>query len=395
MSKRSAYSLFKRTGKKGATWYARFWSEAEQKYVKTVTLNTKARGVASSLAEKKLREGIVPNDDNPLVVPYLKEFWKSDSAYTRQKALRGRPLSPRYIELSASAIRLYIEPYKPFEKLRVSDFTPHAVEKWLLWLQDEGKGGRTTNIALQVLRVAVRRWARLRRLTDPLEGFQKAAEMSRPRGSLSLTELQALIGVKAVRFGNFEKLQPIDPRVRAGVLLSCLSGLRLGECRGLCWEDVNEEQGIITVRQAISADEKEPRAPKWGSTGEVPVPEILLDELRSLAKVSPLGKIGYVLYGADAGKPMSTATLRDGFMKMLDAIGIDAKARAERRLSFHSSRHTFVSLSRLSGIPDFLVQRYARHKSPGMMEQYSHSNILDIAEARKKLDAAVKRPKEA
>ena len=75
---------------------------------------------------------------------------------------------------------------------------------------------------------------------------------------------------------------------------------------------------------------------------------------------------------------------------MLTAIGIDKKARAERNLSFHSLRHTFVSLSRLAGIPDFLVQRYARHKSPTMMEHYTHAQIVDFEDARKKLAAAVK-----
>jgi integrase len=390
MSKRSAYSLFKRAGKKGSTYYARFWSEAEGRYVKTVALGTSKVGLARTRAANLLRQGIVSNEDNPVVLDYLKEFWTEGSVYGRQKALRGRPLSPRYVELCRSAVRLYIEPWKPFGKLRVSELTPNALEKWMLWMQDEGKGARTSNIALQALRVAVRRWARLRRLADPLEGFQKAAETTRGRGSLALAELRALMELKTVKVGNFHEPQPLDPRVRAGVLISCLAGLRLGECRGLRWEDVDDRLGVISVRRSISADEKEPRVPKWGSTGEVPAPEILMEELRALAGSSPLGREGYVLYAADADAPISTNTLRDGFQKMLDAIGLDATARAERRLSFHSLRHSFVSLSRLSGIPDFLVQRFARHKSAVMMEQYTHANILDMAEARKKLDAAFK-----
>jgi integrase len=122
---------------------------------------------------------------------------------------------------------------------------------------------------------------------------------------------------------------------------------------------------------------------------------MLLDALDELAESSPSGRKGYVIYAADEGEPIGTEFLRGGFLWMLEAIGIDTKTRAERRLSFHSLRHSFVSLSRLAGIPDFLVQRYARHKSPGMMEQYSHSEIIDYSEARKKLAAAIKTKKPA
>jgi len=397
---RAGYSLFKRQGKKGDVWYVRFWSEVDQKYVKTESLDTSDHRLAERRAKEKFERGVIPNDDNPFIADYVREFWRDGSLYARHKALRGRPLSPRYIQLSAGAVRLYIEPWQRFQKLRVAEITPGIVDKWLLWLQDKGKGTRTMNIALQALRVAVRRWARSRRLQDPLEGYQKAAENTKGRGALSLAEVQALIECRTLpplpakkgqgrRKARSPKERKLDPRARVGVLLSCLAGLRLGECRGLRWEDVNEKTGVITVKQSVPAFEKEPRAPKWGSTGEVPVPSILLHELKALAEHSVFGKTGYVLYSEVEGQPVGTETLRNGFERMMDAIGIDKKARVERRLSFHSCRHTFVSLSRLSGIPDFLVQRYARHRSPVMMETYSHSNILDIAEARKMIDSTV------
>jgi integrase len=221
-----------------------------------------------------------------------------------------------------------------------------------------------------------------------LDGVQKAAERPRERGSLSLSEIQALIECREY-LDKDNKKRKIDPRVRVGVLLGCLAGLRLGECRGLCWEDIDEEKGIISVRQAVPAFEHLPRKPKWGSTGEVPAPAILLDELRQLAAGSTFGRKGYVLYNADEGVPIGTELLRNGFVRMLEAIGITGALRTERRLSFHSLRHSFVSLSRMAGIPDFLVQRYARHRSPVMMETYSHAQILDIEEARMKLAAAV------
>jgi len=374
------YNLYKRNSKGGTVWHARFWSDAEDRFVKTVSCETSDRNAARRKAEGLLRDGIVLSVDDPVTLAYLEAFWAPGSLYARGKALRGAPLSPRYIKLNADAVRLHVKPYAALAGKRVSELTPGLVDRWLIWLQDNGRGQRTINIALQALRVAVRRWAKARRSPDPLEGVQKVAERPQARGSLSLAEIRLLLAQGAGK----------DKRVWAGALLGCLAGLRLGEVRGLRWQDVDKVHGLIRVVQSVPAFERAPRAPKWGSTGEVPAPTMLLDALDRLAESSPYPREGYVIYSAHEGEPVGTEFLCGGFVRLLAIIGIDAKARAERRVSFHSLRHSFVSLSRLAGIPDFLVQRYARHKSPGMMEQYSHSEIIDYSEARKKLAAAVK-----
>jgi integrase len=51
---------------------------------------------------------------------------------------------------------------------------------------------------------------------------------------------------------------------------------------------------------------------------------------------------------------------------------IDDSEQRRRNISFHSLRHTFVSLLRLAGVEDFQVQALAGHKSAAMMEKYSH-----------------------
>jgi integrase len=373
------YNLYKRQTNRGAVWHIRFWSEVAGRFVKTASARTSNRAEARRIAEVMLKRGVVPNEEDPVLIPYLRDFWTTDSAYARGKVLRGQELSPRYVALCFGVVHRYIEPFKPFAELHVSALTPGIVDRWMLWLKDKGIGPRSINIALQALRVAVRRWARARRFPDPMEGVQKAAEQPHERGSLSLAEIQALLGCYEI----------VDPRIRAGVFLGCLAGLRLGECRGLRWEDIDDEKGTIHVAQAVPAFEHIPRKPKWGSTGEVPVPAVLLEELRALGASSPFGRKGYVLYNADEGVPIGTELLRNGFTRMLSAIGINPTERAKRRLSFHSLRHSFVSLSRMAGIPDFLVQRYARHRSAAMMERYSHTEILDFEQAREKIGSAI------
>jgi len=71
----------------------------------------------------------------------------------------------------------------------------------------------------------------------------------------------------------------------------------------------------------------------------------------------------------------------------LARIGIKEEQRKSRNLVFHGLRHTFVSLSRASGLPDFLVMRMAGHKSASMMENYSHAgNVIDFTATRAKMD---------
>jgi hypothetical protein len=156
-TKHLPYNLYKRDTLRGPIWHVRFWNEAAGRFVRTASTGTSNRAEARRIAEDLLKRGVVPNDEDPILVPYLHDFWKGDSAYARSKALRGQELSPRYIELSASAIRRDIEPYKPFAGMRMSTIAPGVVERWMLWLKDQGKGARTINIALQTLRVAVRK----------------------------------------------------------------------------------------------------------------------------------------------------------------------------------------------------------------------------------------------
>jgi integrase len=196
-----------------------------------------------------------------------------------------------------------------------------------------------------------------------------------------LKEVQAIIA----------RPQGTNVHDRVTVLLALLAGLRLGEVRGLRWEDIDLDEGILKVERSISADEKDPRDPKWGSKGELPISDPLAEELRALQSQTK-DKTGYVL--GIGGAPIGTTALRLAFRRVLEAVGIDAEARKARRLSFHGARHAFVSMGRLSGIPDFLMQKFARHKTASMTTQtYSHSGIIDYADARKRLTDSVKAKK--
>jgi integrase len=66
----------------------------------------------------------------------------------------------------------------------------------------------------------------------------------------------------------------------------------------------------------------------------------------------------------------------------VDPFGKVRPVREARNITFHSLRHTFISLARLAGIGD--LQALAGHKSGAMMERYTHrEEVVEIAECRK------------
>jgi len=64
--------------------------------------------------------------------------------------------------------------------------------------------------------------------------------------------------------------------------------------------------------------------------------------------------------------------------------------KKKRNLTFHSLRHTYITLGRIAGITDIEIQILAGHKDARMMDNYTHSGqVLDFTAAREKLEKAL------
>ena len=389
--KRLKFSLYKRRTESGKAsrkkvrivYYARFYDEAERRYVRTVSTGESTKARAEKVASDMLERGVVAPEDDPVLIAYVKEFWTPESAYVRLRDRQGRPLSARYIQLNADVVRLHAEPFGRFGTVRVSQITPGIVDSWVEWTALRHVGIRTTNIALQALVVPVRYWATAHRLTDPLLKYPKLKENPIRRGVLSVPELFALRDVR----------DKVDPRCRVAVLLAGFCGLRLGETRGLTHDDIDLEGGKLWVRRSVPTHTDTMQAPKSGSysTEPIPVPDFVVEGIRELIAASPFGQSGLVLNTADDPmKPINDDLLKKHFRIMLREIGIDDGTRKARRISFHSLRHVAVSFWRYIGLEDFIAQAYARHKTARMTESYTHGEIIDFEDARRRIADATK-----
>jgi len=373
---RTPFVFFKR----GRKEYVQFWDDEKGGYLSARSTGAENENDALKVVMEWIRAGGPPPARKSIkkkhgfqmtACGYLTDFWKDDSPYIVGRRARGATISEMYRKNNESFIRRLFTP-RFDEKLPLSRLKTAELETWIMALYQEGIGPRTVNATLQAVSVALREAARLGLIPfSPAVGVRPVKDAPIPRGTLTVAEVAKLL-----------KDEIADIQVKAAALLGCLCGLRLGEIRGLQCQDVDFENGIIKVSHNLPNSEKTAKGlkiPKWGSSREVPAPEEVLNVLRLI-----IGErdSGFVFSNPRDDGPIFPKAAPEGFESMLRDIGITEEIQKARKIVFHSLRHTYVSLSRGAGVPDFVVQRIAGHKTMGMTDKYSHATPEDIQNAK-------------
>jgi len=272
-----------------------------------------------------------------------------------------------------------VKTHAPFSKIRLSQVTPRALDKWRSDVGHSGASRKGTNHALNGIRVCLR-WAFFQGTipNDPTVSFKYIAYKPEEKGALSGNET-----------AQVEALEWPDIRQKAALVLGFSCGLRRGEVRALKWKHVDLDGKIMKVAENFTDDDglKEPKA---GSFRYVPILEAVSDILTELKRTNPYGgeQEDFVLPNVEREKPLAAITIKRGFERIMDAIGIDRDARAKRRLSFHSMRHSFITGAREAGLPDFVVAGLSGQKTVRMVEHYSHQTPGAVESARLLLEEA-------
>jgi integrase len=397
-TKHAPYSLYKKRVGTRQYWYVRFWDERTRKYSVHRSTGIEAGGKKerrgdAERAAAELLPAVVFNVSHMTMLQYLQAFWRAESPHFRENELiQGRKLSAYYIKASQDIIRLHIGKYPPFEGLRIERLTPGLIRDFMLWEAERGVSPSRINRALQVIRVPVRyAVGRDEAKADPFAKVKPAFQKRREKGVLTRREVAALVsaGVK-----NLER--------RLAVLLGLLCGMRLGEVRGLCWEDIDAEQGVIHIRHNWQ-DLEGVKPPKYDSNRDTPVIGLLAEALNAWHRERGFPRRGLVFARKKDGKPPCNGFFRLAMNSELAAAGIPGvwtsrkpkpegyvNEQSARNLSFHSLRHTFVTLSRLAGISDFQTQALAGHRSTQMMDRYSHpAQVVDMGRCKGALEGLV------
>ena len=391
--------MFKKKSEKGLVWYARFWNEKTKKYSETRSTGIIAEGKKERKQEAELKAQSMLSEirfeteavDRPFI-PYLEDFWTPDSPYVKEcTALKKKPLAAYYVHQNVVNVRLHIKPFAGFNKITLRELTAGMIRDWMAWAVDNKLSARTINSVLSTMRVAVHYAVECEELDRyPFRNIKEAADSPKEKGILTFDERKKLVDAKAT-----------DPHSRLAVLLGLLCGMRRGEVRGLKWGDFDNGLIYLTHNFVIMDGLKKP---KRGKERIVPYLEVVgktLEEVRQIA-IRPAPEVYVFESISRPGTPMCETFFRNALKRELEGIGITAGKKVtkdtlavpseqkRRNLTFHSLRHTFITLGRLDGISDLEIQAMAGHSTRRMMEHYSHAErVIDFRAMREKLDKAV------
>jgi integrase len=235
-----------------------------------------------------------------------------------------------------------------------------------LWSGSESTKGDALALLSRILGLAV---------MDGLLPANPCRSLPRTRGKAHESEWtsRALDDLQVRRMLLLTSFHPFGQRALAGL---AFTGLRLGELVGLRWEDLNEQQGYLTVRRTLSPDghgRLEERPTKSGKSRQVPILEELspwLDASRRLGREHIFtGKLGGPFDSTNLARAIRWRVIRDQIATFADG----------QPLRFHDLRHTFLSRLARQGIAPAHIQKVAGHASITTTERYTHISGTEAA----------------
>lgn len=203
-----------------------------------------------------------------------------------------------------------------------------------------------------------------------------------------------------------DQLIKVSPDSEGGLFAFFLlyTGLRRGELLALKWEDIDFENHVITIRQAVAYPGNQPtvKAPKTeAGNRKVALLAILEDALK---KIPVQSQKGYVFGGK---KPLTASEIRIHWLNWCKSVGLaEAEVESYRAknnriytktkwrplVTPHQFRHEYASMLEDAGISEFDAQHQLGHSSititkdiyTHIREKKSGKNVTD------KLNAYIK-----
>ena len=167
-----------------------------------------------------------------------------------------------------------------------------------------------------------------------------------------------------------------DVEWRGLILFGLYLGQRLGDLVKLTWRAVNLEQNEIAFT-----------ARKTGRRIVLPLLQPLADYLSELQA----GDNPNAYIFPNAAKHKYVATLSNQFRDILAEAGLveprdhhyyrsttsRPRARETSEISFHSLRHSTVTMLKAAGVSDFIAREIVGHESAAVSRQYTHLSTDD------------------
>ena len=254
--------------------------------------------------------------------------------------------------------------------------THEAITEYLAVLRSE-LCGSTYNTKVCVLREIFHTLAEKAGLEDdPWAGVRLRPVDCHSRRELTMDELRRLLEAAkkvTVKGEEWHKL----------VLVGIYTGLRLGDCCRLYWSNINLPQGIIQLIPAKT------RRHAHGRPVTIPIHKTLgaalLDTQSPIPNPQSLtGPVLPTICAMYNRSRWQVSQMLKGIFKaanIITSVKIEGRKHRTPEATFHSLRHTFVSLSANAGVPLHVVQSIVGHESTAMTRHYYHENLTVLQQA--------------
>lgn len=211
-------------------------------------------------------------------------------------------------------------------------------------------GNSTYNIKVRILSYIFKTIGKRIRLENHFERIPSKRHSAESRRELTADELKMLLDTTTGWVHNL-------------ILLGIYTGLRLGDCCNLKWSEVKGNVIVLQPQKTI----------RTHKTIHVPIHPQLQTMLDALPH-----KSDYVIPEAahQYARKSISLTLRQHFAQIAGHSRTPNKDETIKRnviiVSFHSLRHTFVSICKNAGVPDAVVMSIVGHGNSSMTRHYTH-----------------------
>ena len=214
-------------------------------------------------------------------------------------------------------------------------------------------------------------------ITGPTKrsGVRVSAKRERTPDILEIQEMQLLLSALGVR-------------ERAMLFLDMPSGLRRGELAGLKWEDFDFKKLYVSVTRSL-VDQHVGPVKTETSRKLMPIDQFVARELLAWHAVTPYKKPSDYVWATDANRagakrgkqPVWLSTvMRNYIQPMARKLGI------QKKMSWHTFRHTFSSILKGNGEDVKVVQELLRHSTSRMtLDTYTQALGPDKRAAQSKV----------
>ena len=353
----------KSTGTRNRAEAEKFAADYLRPYVQGDAQKTYENIQALVESDEKRKERLI--EEQPQLA--LKDCWE---AYVRSP--NRRELAQATLEGKKTVWNAWVEwmgrHFKEQTELR--HVSGAAVEAYLGWLRQDHSAS-TYNNRLCVLREifhCLQRQARAH--VDPWAGIKLRADDSHCRRELTIEELKRIAKSAAKEGDEWRKVFAI------GVY----TGLRLGDCCRLNWKEVD------IVRSIIQLVPHKTRRYAHGRPVTIPIHAALHDILCETPEAKRIGDVLPMIrswYESKGGRPKVSTKISKIFRNagIVTSVHIEGRKWKAPEATFHSLRHTFVSMSANAGVPLHIVQAIVGHESTAMTRHYYHENEKALRQA--------------